>query len=196
VTARWFRVEGLKAGWDGHRHLEGLWHLVIVRSRFESGRRIFGAACSPTRLQTTGYFPNQRRSVRRTDQPPADACPRCLRVYERWPRLADGRRLRRPWHIRRTVCGPACGGWTPREHDVGDLLPCSGWHRNKRLWCEADAKWAITSVALIGRAKVLGEERPKPFYRCTYCARGYREGWLGEFVVERLMGDPPKELVA
>lgn len=70
------------------------------------------------------------------------------------------------------------------------------WHRNKNRWCEADAKWAITSVALIGRAKALGEELPAPFFRCTYCARGYREGSLGEFIVEKLMDSPPARLVA
>ena len=66
-------------------------------------------------------------------------------------------------------------------------MPCGGWHRNKRLWCEADAKWAIYHPDL-GPARV--------FFRCTYCARGYREGWLGEFIVERLMGPPPARLVA
>lgn len=187
---RWFRVDH-KAGWDGTRFINGRWHLIVVRDRYENGRRYFGAACGPVALRPSRSPSFRRPRNVRLGTPTSDACPHCIRVRLNWPKT-----VRRPFHIRRTVCGRDCGGWTQRDPEPGLPVPCSGWHRNKRLWCEADAKWAITSVGLIGMARKLGKPDPQPFFRCTYCARGYREGWLGEFHVERLMDPPPSRMVA
>lgn len=176
-TARWFRVR------------DGRWHLVTLRWREENGRRRYGAACGPG----VGLRLHDRpREVRQWAALPysGDRCTPCVRAYRRQPPA-----VRRLLTVRRTVCGPDCGGWIPREPDPDLPVPCGGYHRNKRLFCEADARWAITYID--GPPAITSDANGRqPFFRCTYCARGYRDGLYGNFAVEKLMDAPPKALVA
>jgi hypothetical protein len=100
----------------------------------------------------------------------------------------------RPLNVRRSVCGPDCGGWLPREPKPDEPLSCDAWHPRKRLYCEADARFAITSRFLIRLARRQRQPKPRPFYRCASCARRYQSD--PDFIVERLMAPPPKQVQA
>lgn len=101
---------------------------------------------------------------------------------------------RRPVLLSRS-CGTWCGGTEQRTTDADENVACGGWHRNKRRWCQADAKWAITYIDG-PPMDTDAANGPQPFFRCTYCARPYRDGYAGNFRVERLMDEPPRALVA
>lgn len=90
-----------------------------------------------------------------------------------------------------------CRGTCCEEHRPAmrpGRVACSGWHRNRHVWCTREALYAIT-------------HRDPPagtFLRCSICARPYRRdnalapayGLPLRWTIERLMADPPKALVA